>query len=437
MYLSTPKRYQKNRRQRIINPRSCLIWILAPILIVILIGIYENKQQFVPRINELVDGMVADVGERVDEINAAPPTPTRDPSDDLRRAQLAWDRGSIQEAVNLYRRVIDSVPNDLTVHYQFALGLIMQGEFEEALQAAEDAITANPFSPDAWSIRAMAYNRLGEPEKAIASALRALELASAQAVDENPNLAMSRARAQAFLAEAYWDSEQGDRAFSMANQALETDPQSFEAYQVRGLVNWEYNFDLDSALGDFQEAYSIAPNMIYLGIWLARLEQAYLQNNEAALQIYQDIAEQNPGNTQVLFALGDYYNRVEGNYGEAQGYLNRCVEADPEAAACHYLLGRVQLNLEEAINAQESFTRAIELDPNGNDGQYYYWLGETYITLGRCAQALGPLRQGYQIATQANATSYAEALAGSLQGCGDLSTAPTPEPEITEEPASA
>jgi len=156
------------------------------------------------------------------------------------------------------------------------------------------------------------------------------------------------------------------------------------------------------------------------------------QNYEQAIDLYQDIAEQNPGNTQVLFELGDYYLRVEGNFTEAASYLSRCVNTNPLSASCHYTLGRTMMQQERILEAQEAFDAAIELDPE--DGYYYYWRAEASIQLGQCAEAMPYLDQGYSIALQANDELLVESFIPSLQQCGS-SRAPTltPEPEITPE----
>ncbi|GAB4522694.1 MAG: hypothetical protein OHK0046_35610 [Anaerolineae bacterium] len=436
MYIKTPKRYaRRGRRHNVFSLRSVLLWITVPLLLFILIGVYENRDMFIPGISEALEGVAQDAGETVREINSAPPTPTPDPSNDLQRALESWRRGSIEEAVNIYERVIASVPNDHTVHYRLALGLLMEGRLQDAVQAAENAITANPFSADTWTIHSMALNRLGQDEQAIASAKRALEIANESAVAEDPTLAMSRARAQALLAEAYLNAGQGERARTLVEQALETYPDSFEAHQVAGRVNLEVVFDQDAAMNDFRTAYDIAPNMIYLGIWVARMEQI-LQNGQAALDLYQDMLEQNPTNTQLLYAIGDYYRLVEGNPSEAASYLQRCVEADPTYADCHYLLGRTLSATEQYIAAQEAYQRAIDLNPTGQNGRYYWWYANANQNLGQCPQALTYLQTGYQIAQEAEDTDLIEAFETSLGECGRpvgpvLEIPPEVTPEVT------
>ncbi|MFN8452127.1 MAG: hypothetical protein U0521_26920 [Anaerolineae bacterium] len=47
----------------------------------------------------------------------------------------------------------------MRIHYRYTYGLLISGKNEEALAAAADTITANPFSSDAWAIQALALER--------------------------------------------------------------------------------------------------------------------------------------------------------------------------------------------------------------------------------------------------------------------------------------
>lgn len=433
MYIQTPKRYARRgqRRHNLISWRKLLFWLLMPLLIFVFVGIYENRERWIPQISRAVEGVVDQAGQTIATANAPPPTSTPDPTNDLQRANEAWRRGAIQEAVTLLQRAVVSTPNDIGVHYLLSLGLIMQGRFNEALQAAENAVTANPFSPDGWAIRSMALNRLGRNTDAAASALRALELVPPEDAQGSSAMARSRARAQAFLAEAFLNLGQGQRALTLAEQALETYPDSFEAYQVRGRIKQEVNADIEGALTDYRTAYDLAPNLIYLGIWVARLERV-VGNTQTALDLFQDMAELNPGNTQLLLELGDYYRLVEGNYSEALGYLNRCIESDPENAPCHYQLGRVQMLLEEVLAARESFQRAIDLNPA--NGYPYYWYAEASRLLGQCPAALPYIQTGQQIAAETDDAVLVESMDAIAVECG-LIAAPQADAEVTPEVA--
>lgn len=402
MYLRNSRRYSRGPKGRSVIPWGRLFFIIIMAgLIGLGVWIYDQREELAPEVNRLVESVVGEAEERINEINAPPPTATPDPTSDITLADDMWARGALQEAVNIYQRIAPNLPNDVNVHYRLALGLVNQGRFEEALDAAEGAITAQPYAPDAWAVRSMALNRLGRNREALASALRAEELAAETRIADNPRLAVSRARALTFMAEAYLNLGQVDRALTAVNQALDANPDSFEAYQVRGRINQEGLGNLNAALQDYREAYTIAPNMIYVAVWVARMERAF-NNYETALEIYQEIIDENPGNTSVLFELGDYSFRIEGNYSQAASYFSRCVQSNPNNATCHYMLGRSQMSLVQPQDALASFETAMQLNPEGAGGYYHYWLAQANIRLSGCAQADYYLQTGYQIALERN-----------------------------------
>ena len=106
-----------------------------------------------------------------------------------------------------------SAPNDVRVHYRYTYGLLIEGKYKAALGAAEHTVTANPFSSDAWAIRALALAHNKQYAAAIASGLQALSI--------DPN----NATALAFMAETYLDADQPGQAEEKANQAIERRPQ--------------------------------------------------------------------------------------------------------------------------------------------------------------------------------------------------------------------
>jgi tetratricopeptide (TPR) repeat protein len=413
--------------------RRIFVWIILLGLITVAAGVYQNRGRFAPRVSAVVGNLFSDVSDGIGQINAPPPTATPDTSGDLQRALAAWNRGSIQEAVNIYERIAPFEPNNIVVHYQLAFGLIMEGRFEEALQAAEDTITADPFSPHGWTIRAMALNRLGRHGEAAASAIHAQSLIPDDG--ETGEWAAAQARAMAFQAEAYLNLELGDRALSIVEQALEINPRSAEAYQVRGQINQIVNFDFDAARADYEEAYTLSPNLIYLGIWLARMDSlSYFANYAESLELYTQLVESNPDNTQLLLDLGTYYYRVDNDFNRAQEIFSRCVETNPDYQPCHYMLGRSQYELDQLSLAVEPLQTAVRLDPE--DAYAMWWLARTYRFLGECPDAVPLLQQGRQLAVQQEDTSLVENYDFLYGECGLVAPQAevTPEAEATEEP---
>ncbi len=420
MYIKTPKRYRRTPRRSIFSLRRFLLFIFTAIAIFVGIGIYENREMF-PQVGEAVQQLWDSARQSIATAAAPTPTPTPDPTLRISRANELWAQGLMEDALEIYEEILPSVPNDVVTYYRVTLGRLVNGDIEGALEMAEKTVTANPFSSDAWAIRALALEYNGRYGEGIASALHALELKE------------DNARALAFLAELYLDLNQTQRALDTVNRALEMNPNSFEAYRIRGRIYQDGFFDLEAALADYEKAAELAPHVIYPSIDYA-LMKARLGNVEDAIDILDGILVTNPRNVQALFALGRIYYQDLGTYTRAADYFTRCVEADPDNIFCLYLLGRSQYNLEQFTAAAESFRRVIEL--GSQNGYHYYWAGNAQVTLGNCQVALTYLTPGYDIARQSGDTSLISAFEDRLAACQSPLGFPTSTPTPTPDPLS-
>jgi tetratricopeptide (TPR) repeat protein len=422
MYLRTPKRYRVGKRPKryMFTLKWLWLWILTPLAVYAGTQIVDRRDQIAPQIAGWVDGAVQNANNAVATAIAPTATPIADPSQMIVRGDGAWGRGAIEDALVAYRDALPGAPNDVRIHYLYTLGLIMSGQNAAALVAAESTITANPFAPDAWAIRALAQTRAGDPNSAIASALQALAI--------NPE----SARAMAFMAEAYLDANQPGRASEMVRRALEVDPDSFEAHYVSGLINWESNFDFSAAYSDMQTAMELAPNLPYITIDMAWLEWN-LQNYDNGLVLLEQVIDANPTNLDALFALGFYYYSVYGDPDRALDYLTRCTTADPDNITCLSYLGTVQSATGNLTDAVVTYQRLMLT--NTQNPSHFLGAGRTYIAAGDCRAALPVLRTGYrlqQTAPQENAERLAlfETLMNECGAPAASSSAITPTPEV-------
>jgi tetratricopeptide (TPR) repeat protein len=437
MYLKTPKRYSKGRQQRRspISLRWLWLWVLTPIVVVVGIQLYRRRDEFAPPVQQAINSVVESVQSGVSTVIAPTATPTENPSAKLNSAENDWSEGRFEAAVNSYAAIVSALPNDVLVHNRLAFGLMMQGRDQEALTAAESAVTANPFSSDAWAYRALALDRNNKAGEAIASSLRALEL------DAN------NARAMAFLALAYYNDGEFELAKSTSDRALEIDSGSYEALNVRGVIAQSIDFDREAAKKYYQQAYDIAPRIPYLAVDLANIlytlgvssgDTATINKNmDDAISILSDVIEVNPKNGLALFALGTLYFRGQGNFSQAAEMLNRCVDANPDSIDCNAYLGRVQSSLDDNESAIQHLQKAIDL---GSQFPYYFfWLGRSQKALGLCTQALPNLHQGRELAVKADISDVVSAADDLIRECeaatGIISA--TPLPETTLEPTAA
>lgn len=422
MYLKTPKRYRAGYREprRIFNFRWLWLWILTPLLVVGGSALYERRNQIAPPIQNFVEGMIGDVQRGVSTMTAPTPMPTENPSDRLIRAQNAWQQGAIGRALEEYTLAAPGVPNDPQVYTRIALAHIIEGRNPAALLAAESAVTADPFSADAWSIRGLALARNGRPADGAASAQQALAL--------RPD----DARALAFLAEAYRLAEQTALAEETAERAIEADPEAYEGYFVRGMIRYYSTGAFFEARDDFRIARDLAPNLPYVATEWAWLEWN-LENTDQSMEMLQEVVENNPQNLDALYALGYFHYQTYGQPEESLEYLERCVAADPRNITCLSYLGVVQTVTLDFPSALVTYQRLI--DSGTGDPRHFLRAGGAYINTGDCSGALPVLRTGYELelsADEPNADRVA-AFEGYLSDC-QPSFVPLTDPvvEITE-----
>ncbi|NWF70289.1 MAG: tetratricopeptide repeat protein [Chloroflexi bacterium] len=422
MYLRTPKRYSRGgQKKRVFNLRWLWLWLITPVIVVLGLQIYNHRALFIPVVDQWMNERLDEAQQGMATAMAPTPLPTEDPRARRQQADDSWRLGAIEQATRIYQEILPALPNDVVVHYQVTLGLLINGRFGEALAAAERTVNANPFSTDAWAIRALALERSGFYGESIASAMQALAL--------EPN----NARALAFMAEAYFDIGQIDRALSTVERALEIDPNSFEAYRVRGVLNRFVRFDFAAAIDDFETAYDLAPNLIYPAFDL--VEMYYTENYEQALELLRPIIDLNPGNTIALFWMGRIYFRQVGDNAQASDYLQRCIDTDARNILCNYELGRVQGELLDYSRSAELFRAAIAA--GSRDPFHWYWAGYSQILLGNCPAALPYLQQGYQLALDSEIIDLYDLYENGLRDCqapGFVSLlTPTPGAEATAE----
>ncbi len=434
MYLKTPKRYSKSKQRRSpLSLRWLWLWILTPAVVFAGMQIYQRRAEFAPPVEQAITNVIQSVQSGVSTVVAPTATATENPTAKLNLAENDWREGRIESAVNSYLVIANALPNDVTVHNRLAFGLIMQGRDDEALDAAESAVTADPFSADAWAIRALALDRNERAGEAIASSLRALEL------DANS------ARALAFLSLAYYTEGEYPLALSTSERALQVDPSSYEALNVRGVIAQSYEFDRDSARDYYQQAYDIAPRVPYVAVDLANMlytlgvnsgdEATMNRNMEDAISILSDVIEVNPNNGLALFALGTLYFRGQGNFSQAAEMLSRCVDANPSSIDCNAYLGRVQSSMDNNQGAIEHLQKAVDL--GSQFAYYHFWLGRSQKSLGLCSQALPNLRKGRELAVADDITDVVGAADELIRECesslGIISATATPVAEVTAE----
>jgi tetratricopeptide (TPR) repeat protein len=443
MYLNSQRRYTSSNRGRRGGGGcglGCLLRIFMMLFIIgVAIGgvyILQNMDDVRPQIQSVIDSVVNTAEDGIRQIQATAPPPTRDPREDVTLAVRAWERGSMEDAIIYYENALPSLPNDIVAHYRLTMAYINQGRYQEAVEQAENTITASPYSADAWSVYAFALNRAGRSREAIAIASRALELVPETVVNDNPQMGKARARGLAVLGEAYLNLGQGALARTYVAQAIALDAESFEALNLQGRIAQELDGDINGALGFYRDAYEVAPHMTYLSIWLGRMQIAS-QQQEQGVETFRRVLELNPSNTLALYELARYYTVNQGNYQESYNYYTRCLNSDPNHTMCNYHQGRILLMETAMYNpdvAREHLLLAHDLNPT--DPYILYWVGRSYWSLGECHNGMSYIELGQQLAREANNTQLVSDYDDLRGRCGQRivpTIPPTPEGGETED----
>ncbi len=364
--------------------RRLLIWVVLLALIFGGYQLYLRREQFRPPVQEAVGEALGQLEAWVATQRAPTATPPPSLLSQARRAEEAWQGGFMEDATEQYALLLDTFPNEASIYQRLARGQLALERVAAGHAAAQQAITADPYSPQSWALLALAFIRDSRPAAAVSSALQALFL------DEE------HTEARALLAEAYADLGRTDRAFALIEQVLAQDGENAVALRVHGQLLAEASFDFLAAQVELERAYDRAPNLPSFALALA-INQIRLNKHEDALSTLLELLDRNPSHSGALYWLGFIYNSVFGNPERANEYLTRCVEVAPEDRACRFYLGRMQKDrLGQFGEAALHLERAIAL--GSDDPRVYYHAADAYRYLSECARALPLIEQGYALA---------------------------------------
>ncbi len=412
MYLKTPKRYTpKGRKRRLISLRWWWLYLLTLIVVVIGAGIWDQREMFREPIERALMAQIQELEDRAATAQAPTPTATDSPVNYLNAAAAAYQRGALDEAIDNFLLAADGMPNDVAIHYELAHLLTTNGRAEEGVRAAEKAINADPYSPEAWAIRGMAYEWLGEFELALPSLYRALELDA-----EN-------ATAYAFLAETFIDMGKLEQAWEAAETALELDPANFNVQRNYGYVA-EFSGMYEEAMQAYERALQLEPSRAYIAFNLVDLYRRQGQYDRA-VSLLRNVIDRNPESAGAYARLANILLADLGEREQARDAAERCTAIAPNNIACLAFLGTLQLTDGEYNLCARSLDRAIEA--GSTNALHYYYAGTCHIVIDDCARARDILLRGLELA---RTVETQEDIRDALAQCQVIVTlVPTPTPE--------
>ncbi len=401
MQLRVPKKYQasKRHRRRLFRSRRWMVlWLVM--FTIGYAGYWVLQNPLLAR--DYMDNFRENVGNEIGDAQTRyfpdPPTATPDVRDEAVEAENAYRLGDYEQAVELYREVVKGKPNDVSIHFRLAyLLLITSGSgsdtvrVNEALQMAQETISANPESSLGWMIQAMALDWGLKHNRALASVQRALEI--------DPNSIF----AKAVLGNIYRNL--GDLGLSKAtfDDAIAQIQRNGADNETVAQVYRNYGrylssqADYEGAADAYQRARQAMPSATYITIELASYVYIDPSETETAINLLEETLDTNPRDAAVLSQLGQLYYG-QGVYDRANERFQQCITVNQSYIDCYSALGKLEFfvntNYGKAI---EHLSKATQL--GSSDPYDYFLLARSYYRLQppQCEQSAKPLRDGYNL----------------------------------------
>jgi tetratricopeptide (TPR) repeat protein len=302
--------------------------------------------------------------------------------------QLRVRRRDWPRAIEAFEQALRSRPDHLDDLVSLARALAESGQEQRALQTADRAALLAPNSPLPLVVRGTLDARRGAFDSALSWADRALALAP----DDGEALLLRGkillARGELFGART---------AFKRAADRL---PQSFEAHYNLAALYLKEN-ERVAAMPHLVQAYALRPPDVA---------------SDELRRSLQDVGIQAPETYWRLASI----DAERGQLANAEDWLGRALEIDPEHGPSHMLLGLVRKKRGDIDGAIAAMEHACKAMPSSYPA--HYTLGTTLVDAGRAKDGLAYLERALEIVTKSEGqnSESAAALEGLRQKIDDI-----------------
>jgi predicted O-linked N-acetylglucosamine transferase (SPINDLY family) len=289
----------------------------------------------------------------------------------LNQAVYMHQNGLLNEAQNLYQKILNKVPNHPEVTNLFGLLLHKKGFFDEAIEYFSKAIQLMPDRADFFYNLANAQRTVGLKEKALKNYKRAITLNSSYL--------------SAFLTLGSLFEEQGrvDDAIKCYNKALSIDTNEATIWFLAGNVYLQKK-KYSKAIEHFGKAIERDPKYspAYNGMGVAFKE---INQHEKAIWAYRKAVNIVPNNAQIYCNLGYSFHQL-GRYVEAINSYRQALKIEPLQLMALQNLGNAYLKIENIEAAISTYQKALKI--NNRLYEIHNNLGMAYRQLGNIEDSL-------------------------------------------------
>jgi tetratricopeptide (TPR) repeat protein len=427
MYLRTPKRYTaKGSRRSLLNLRWLWLYILAPIILIPAVLVYNFRAELTPTIDNAIQNVQ-------NQINVPPPTATL-PVQDLEEGfAKAVQSGRISTALKALQDLASSKPNATAYHSLLAQWMILRAYgtdntpelLSAAARAGRSAINANPEDASGWVSHALVLDWSGKPQEALPYALRARDLS-----EKDPFVL-------AVLGEIYHDLGKDDEAMTYVEEAITlakaADPLNrtalTHAYYVQAIIlatTSPYGSEADDAYKLALQAAGADDPLIPTGYITFFLGVDYMNadKTDLAIDLLGKAIERDQEDPLLPYLLGRVYYK-NGDDVKAQKYFETCHDLDGTQPKCLRWLGVMYMRKSNWTQAAKTYQQLV--DQGSTVAADYLGAAQAYSNQNQCATAVPILQKGAALTESgAERASFEDA----LRACGFNGGISVPPPTV-------
>jgi len=309
----------------------------------------------------------------------------------LSHGNLLLIQKDYQQAGEVFRRLLQHVPDSAEAHYYLGIIGEEQGTKQEALGHFEQAIALNTSFERAYIKSVDLWEESGEPQRAVESLETFLK-------EVNPHHREFRLR----LIRLYATLKNQDKALGHLDYLLEENPRDLYA-QVRKAQIYGELGDFPAAIEALNAVLRDRPNELRVRDFLGLLYEE-VKDYDRAIQTYEANLEIDPTFFDSILHLGFVSYRLKRN-DEAITYLNQAVKLNPKRPEPYLLLGLTYFQMENYLKAKESLEEGIHQDPT--NAELHFNLGTAYDKLDRFDEVVREMEEALKLDPEhADALNY-------------------------------
>ncbi|HEX9111200.1 MAG TPA: tetratricopeptide repeat protein [Terriglobales bacterium] len=302
----------------------------------------------------------------------------------VRIAEIYKKQGKFDAALENLKKAESMVQDSVEVPYNIAAVYQAQGRYDEAIQIMKDLLKKsekpnNSYTQGEKSNRAVFLERLGtiyRDQGNNVSASDTFRQMIALGGDENAE------RGYQQIIDTWREAKEWQRATDIAKEAVQKVPKSVDLKMVLAAQQADMG-NADQAIKDVRALLKgdASDRQVYIALAQINTRLRRFGDAEQALDKAEQLSTKPDDKEYVWFLRGSTFER-EKRYAEAEEQFKKVLASDPQHASAlnylGYMLADQNTKLEEALGY---IKKAVELEPT--NGAYLDSLGWAYFRLGK------------------------------------------------------